>query len=79
MTETDRIAEIIHIMEYIEKSPLPVSQYFKERKLPFGRAQYYLYKKAMQERGIEGLIDQRNKGNHLKFTDEIKNFVKGLL
>lgn len=79
MTETDRIAEIIHIMEDIEKSPLPVSQYFKERILPFGRAQYYLYKKAMQERGIEGLIDQRNKGNHLKFTDKIKNFVKGLL
>jgi transposase len=79
MTETERISEIILIMEDIEKSPLPVCQYFKERTLPFGRAQYYLYKKAMQERGIEGLIDQRNKGNHLKFTDEIKNFVKGLL
>jgi transposase len=25
------------------------------------------------------LIDQRNKGNHLKFNDEMENFVKGLL
>jgi len=79
MTETDRIAEIIRIMEDIEKSPLSVSQYFKDRAPPFGRAQYYLYKKAMQERGIGGLIDQRNKGNHLKFTDKMKNFIKGLL
>lgn len=79
MTETNRIAEIIRIMEDIEKSPLSVNQYFKERTSPFGRAQYYLYKKTMQERGIGGLIDQRNKGNHLKFTEKMKNFTKGLL
>lgn len=79
MTETYRIAEIIRIMEDIEKSPLSVNQYFKDMPPPFGRAQYYLYKKAIHERGIRGLIDQRKKGNHLKFTDEMKTFVKGLL
>ena len=31
------------------------------------------------ERGIEGLHDQRSKGNNLKFTNEVKNFVNGLL
>jgi hypothetical protein len=79
MTTTDRIDEIMCIMEDIERSSLSVSQYFKEKTVPFGRAQYYLYKKTIEERGIEGLTDLRSKGNHLKFTDEIKNFVKGLL
>ncbi len=79
MTEKDRIEIIIRIMEDIEKSPLSVSKYFKEMTVPFGPTQYYHYKKAIEERGIDGLIDQRNKGNHLKFTEEIKNFVKGLL
>src|SRR3989304_3786513 len=79
MTEKDRIEKIIRIMEDIEKSHLSVSKYFKEMKVPFGPTQYYHYKKAIEERGIDGLIDQRNKGNHLKFTEEIKNYVKGLL
>ena len=79
MTEKDRIEKIIRILEDIEKSSLSLSQYFREKTVPFGRAQYYNYKKAIEERGIEGLIDQRNKGNHLKFTEEIKNFIKGLL
>jgi len=79
MTEKDRIEKIIRLMEDIEKSPLSVSKYFKEMTVPFGPTQYYHYKKAIEERGIDGLIDQRNKGNHLKFTEEIKNFVKGLL
>lgn len=79
MTEKDRIEKIIGILEDIEKSSLPLSQYFREKTVPFGRAQYYNYKKTIEEKGIEGLIDQRNKGNHLKLTQEIKNFVKGLL
>jgi transposase len=79
MTEKNRIEKIIRIMEDIEKSPLSVNKYFQEMTVPFGPTQYYHYKKAIEERGIDGLIDQRNKGNHLKFTEEIKNFVKGLL
>jgi transposase len=79
MTEKDRIERIICILEDIEKSSLSLSQYFREKTVPFGRAQYYNYKKAIEESGIDGLIDQRNKGNHLKFTEEIKHFVKGLL
>src|SRR3990170_1859861 len=79
MTEKDRIEKIIRIMEDIEKSHLSVNKYFQEMTVPFGPTQYYHYKKAIEERGIDGLIDQRNKGNHLKFTEEIKNFVKGLL
>jgi len=66
-------------MEDIEKSSLSVSQYFKEKNVPFGRAQYYIYKNTIDEKGIEGLIDLRSRGNNLKFTDEMKNFVKGLI
>ncbi len=33
----------------------------------------------MQEKGLEGLMDQRSKGNYLKFDEEMKNFVTGLL
>jgi len=37
--------------------------------LDFGCTQYYhQYKKAIEERGIDMLTDQENKGNHLKFT-----------
>jgi transposase len=79
MTVTDRIEKIIRIMEEIEKSSLSVSQYFKEKPVPFGQTQYYYYKKIIEEKGKDGLIDQRNKGNHLKFNEEMKNFVKGLL
>jgi transposase len=79
MTEKERIEKILCIMEDIEKSHLSVSKYFKEMTVPFGPTQYYHYKKTIEEKGIDGLIDQRNKGNHLKFTEEIRHFVKGLL
>jgi len=69
MTEKDRIENIIRIMEDIEKSPLSVSKHFEEMTVPFGPTQYYHYKKVIEEKGIDGLIDHRNKGNHLKFTE----------
>jgi len=51
----------MQFMEDIEKSALSVSQYFKEKNVPFGRAQYYIYKNTIDEKGIEGLIDLRSK------------------
>jgi hypothetical protein len=65
MTTTDRIVKIIQFMEDIEKSSLSVSQYFKEKNVPFGRAQYYIYKNTIDEKGIEGLIDLRSIGNNI--------------
>jgi hypothetical protein len=66
-------------MDEIEKYPLSVNQYFKEKDVPFGRVQYYLYKNTIKERGTEGLYDLRIKGNNLKFTIGIEKFVNGLL
>jgi len=70
---------ILQIMDEVENSPLSINQYFKEKEAPFGRAQYFLYKKALREKGAKGLHDQRGEGNNLKFTNEMKSFVKGLI
>ncbi len=74
-----RASMILQVMDEVENSPLSINQYFKEKEAPFGRAQYFLYKKALREKGANGLHDQRGKGNNRKFTKEVKNFVKGLL
>jgi transposase len=70
---------ILDVMKNVEESPLSINQYFKEKRAPFSQAQYYLYKKILKEKGIEGLSDQRCEGNNLRFTDDMKNFVIGLL
>lgn len=74
-----RSSMILQVMRDVEESPISTNQYFKERKAPFSQAQYYLYKKILKEKGIEGLSDQRCEGNNLRFTDAMKNFVIGLL
>lgn len=82
MTEINpesRVSTILKVMKNVKESHLSVNQYFKEKDLPFGQAQYYLYRKSIEKFGIEGLYDQRSKGNNLKFSDEMKSFVKGLL
>ena len=79
LNQHNRASMILRVIEEVEKSPLSTNQYFKEKDTPFGRTQYYIYKNALMERGMGGLYDQRGKGNHLKFTNEMKSFVKGLL
>lgn len=63
-----RASMILQAMKEIEESPLLINQYFKAGKPPFGRAQYYFYKKALREKGEDALYDKRSKGNNLKFT-----------
>jgi hypothetical protein len=75
----DRVTAIVQTIQDVEQSPLSVNQYFKTHEVPFGRAQYYLYKKTLEERGIQGLYDQRHQGNHTKLTPEVKSFMRGLL
>ena len=79
MGKATRTSHILQIIKDVETSSLSVNQYFKENDTPFGRAQYYLYKKAIEKNGTEGLSDGRSKGNNLRFTIEMQNFVKGLL
>jgi hypothetical protein len=74
-----RVTVLVQAIHGIEHSPLSVNQYFKENEVPFGRVQYYLYKKTLKDRGRQGLYDRRSQGNNVKFTKEMKSFVKGLL
>ena len=74
-----RLRNILNIMEDVKNSNLSENRYFKEKDTPFKRAQYYNYKRILKVDGVEGIIDQRSKGNNLKFTNEMKFFTKGLL
>ena len=79
LNQQARVSTILQVMKEVEESPLSVNQYFKVKDTPFGRGQYYLYRNALDERGVDGLYDLRSKGNNLKFTNDIKSFVKGLI
>jgi len=79
MYKNNRPVKIQQILNEIENSHLSVNQYFKKNNVPFGYRQYYIYKKIIKEKGIEGLTDQREQGNRLKFTDRIKTYIKGVL
>ena len=79
MYKNNRPAKIQQIINKIENSDLSVNQYFKKENVPFGYRQYYIYKKILKEKGIEGLSDQREEGNSLKFTERIKAYIKGVL
>jgi len=74
-----RVSSIIQGMIKIEESSLSVNQYFKTCSPPFSQAQYYIYKKILETKGTEGLYDQRSEGNNLKFSENMKNYVHGLL
>jgi len=64
-------------LERIERSRLSVGEYFSRYHVPFGRAQYYVYKKKMETGGIEALRDGRGRGNHRRLTPQAEGFVKG--
>ncbi len=76
--QEDRVSAILHTMKEVERSPLSVNRYFQENATPFGRCQYYLYKKVLDERGIQGLYDGRSRGNNMRFTNDMRNFVSGM-
>ena len=74
-----RLLSILTTMDDIKKSTLSIQRYFKDNETPFNRAQYYNYRRILEEKGVEALIDQRSEGNNLKFTIEMKSFAKGIL
>lgn len=54
-----RVPMILQVMDEVEKSQLSINRYFKEKDVPFGRAQYYLYNKVLRETGIGRVLRLR--------------------
>ncbi len=61
----------------ISESKLSVPEYFSRRQVPFSQAQYYRYKKRIDQEGTESLEDQRRKGNNRRITAEVEGYLKG--
>jgi len=78
-SQQTRVSSILQVMKNIEESSLSVNQYFKNNNPPFSQAQYYIYKNILKTRGTDGLNDKRAEGNNLKFSENMKNYVQGLL
>ena len=64
-------------VERISRSRLSVEKYISQHQVPFSIAQYYRYKKNI-EQGTE-IIDKRQNGNNRKLNYEMKGFLKGYM
>jgi transposase len=69
--------DIQQCIRKISESKLSVLEYFSRRKVPFSQAQYYRYKKKMDQGGIKSLKDQRTKGNNRRITAEVEGYLNG--
>jgi hypothetical protein len=69
----------IEWIKRIEASELSVSQFFDTHVVPFSRAQYFRYKKRLQEHGPGGLVDRRFTKGSRKITPEHEVFLKGCI
>ena len=70
----------VDIQRWIQKvaeSKLSVPEYFDNRRVPFSRAQYYRYRKKMDQEGVESLKDKRTQGNSRRLTAEAEGYLKG--
>ena len=70
----------IHIQAWIariDESDLSVRQYLSRHKVPFSQAQYYRYKKKLEQEGGESLTDGRTEGNNRRITAVVEGFIRG--
>jgi len=77
--DTKKVTAVVEWVERIEKSTLSVSKFFETHDIPFSRAQYFIYKRRLEESGFDGLIDKRSVGGNRKITHEQEVFLKGCL
>ncbi len=75
--DTAREKTILSWMKQIELSSLTIADFFDQHKVPFSQPRYFVYKKAVELYGKEGIKDNRSQGRNRKITDEIKGFLKG--
>jgi transposase len=77
--DAKKATAVVEWVERIEKSALSVSKFFETHDIPFSRAQYFIYKRRLEESGSDGLIDKRGIRGNRKITHEQKVFLKGCL
>ena len=77
--DAKKATAVVEWVERIEKSTLSVSKFFEIHDIPFSRAQYFIYKRRLEESGFDGLIDKRSVGGNRKITREQEVFLKGCL
>jgi len=70
--------KIALIMKRIDKSALSVQEFLQRHAIPFSRSQYFRYKTRLAQKGVDGLIDGRNRGNHRKLTLAAEGFLRGI-
>lgn len=66
-------------VERINRTRLSVEKYFSRYKVPFSVAQYYRYKKKLEQGDPDAIKDKRSKGNNRKLITEAEGFLKGYL
>ena len=77
--DAKKATAVVEWVQRIEKSALSVSKFFETHDIPFSRAQYFIYKRRLEESGSDGLIDKRGVGGNRKITYEQEVFLKGCL
>lgn len=74
-----KAATVIEWIKRVETSNLSVPRFFDTYGVPFSRAQYFIYKRRLQESGLAGLLDRRARGGNRKITLEQEGFLKGCI
>lgn len=72
-----RKEQILRWLERIERSTLSAPAFFVKADVPFSLTQFYRYRKAFGDRGIDGLEDGRSRGNNLRIHPEAEGFLVG--
>ena len=77
MVTLDREKTIRLWMQRIGRSSLSVPTYFSRHDVPFSMAQYYRYRKGLEEQGDGGLRDGRAQGNGRRVHANAEGFLSG--
>ena len=73
----DRTEQIVKWLERFKRSGLSAGAFFAKHRLPFSRAQFYRYCKALEEGGTEAVADGRSQGNNWRLDPESEGFLVG--
>jgi|TARA_B100000315_G_scaffold255358_1_gene298523 transposase len=78
MNADDRGQTIVAWLKRIEESPLSVVDFFeKTPSIPFSRAQYYRYRRKVDDSGEQALFERRHTGGNRKLSEVAEAFIAG--